>query len=638
MNHPISLFACAALTAWVALSACGDAGTTGAADVVADSIAPDTLAGDDAVADVPDAEDAADGDATTARWHVILQDLPAALLSVSGDAAGEVWFTGADKGDGPWVVRGHAGTFARVDLRAADPDGGHVWWSAAPDDSGRFLVGEGGRVFRWDSATEAVTRVPTDTDATLYGAWGASGDEVWAVGGYVHPRSGPPTVVRVHDGEGVAVTDLPAGLGAQTTLFKVWGAAADDVWVVGEAGTVLHWDGAAWSLDVLSGAPRLVTLHGASADDMVVVGGSSQALILERAAGGAWTDASPGPYALLNGVYVAPGGDAIAVGVLGQTFSRAGGVWTPSVDLPLMRDWHAAWIDARGDTWIVGGNLLSAATFDAGTVLRRGPSRDDLPVGPVTPLPVLHGDGEPDADVSEPDDVVEAPPEVIDDTTPADTAAPEDTAASEVIEDIGPSDTSVADTSVADTSVADTSVADTSVADTSVADTSVADTSTVEDPGLDLGWLTGSTIFTPFTAGEAVEIVQGEQGLIHLELAVRFPWAGVATPDPTILACKDSVAFQHDVSSCGQCPCTAVTAIDARSFVDAAEVGKVQTAGYPVSLLSPGIYQTYSLQVVFVSADAAPLVGATDTLRVTIILPDGEQRTREVTLTLKDDF
>jgi hypothetical protein len=613
--HPIVSFARAALAASVALSACGDAGTTAAdialADVVADSAAPDTVAADAAAGDVDDAAYTADADATAPSWHVVLQGLPAALLSVSGGAAGEVWFTGADKGDGPWVVRGHAGTFTRVDLRAADPDGGHLWWSAAPDDSGRFLVGEGGRIFRWDAASEAVARVPTDTDATLYGVWGASADEAWAVGGYVHPRSGPPTVVRIHDGEGVAVVDLPAGLGAGTTLFKVWGAAADDVWVVGEAGTVLHWDGAAWSLDVLPGAPRLVTLHGGSADDMVVVGGSSQALILERAAGGAWTDASPGPYALLNGVYVAPGGDAIAAGVLGQTFARAGGVWTPSVDLPLTRDWHAAWIDARGDRWIVGGNLLSAATFDAGTALRYGPARDDLPAGPVTPLPVVHGDAEPDADVSAPADVVEAPHEVVDDTTPADTAPSDDAAPSEVIEDIGPTDTAPADT---------------------------ADTAAVEDPGLALGWLTGSTIFTPFAADEAIEIVQGPQGGIHVEIAVRLPWAGVATPTAAVTACDTAAKIQQGVSSCGQCPCTAITAIDARSFVGGVEVGSFVTAGYPVSLLSPGVYQTFSLPVIFDSDDAAPLVGSVDTLRVTITLPSGEQRSHEVTLTLRDDF
>jgi len=35
--------------------------------------------------------------------------------------------------------------------------------------------------------------------------------------------------------------------GTKDYLWAVWGAAANDVWAVGEAGVMAHWTGTAWS-------------------------------------------------------------------------------------------------------------------------------------------------------------------------------------------------------------------------------------------------------------------------------------------------------------------------------------------------------------------------------------------------------
>ena len=45
---------------------------------------------------------------------------------------------------------------------------------------------------------------------------------------------------------------LPQGYG----LYGVWGSAADDVWAVGDGGTLLHWDGFAWTRADLGRASR----------------------------------------------------------------------------------------------------------------------------------------------------------------------------------------------------------------------------------------------------------------------------------------------------------------------------------------------------------------------------------------------
>ena len=179
-----------ALLASLALAACGvdaiESPDTGRAEDTVDARV-DTRVGD---ADVVPGEPA---------WSVSLQDLPAALLSVWGRSWDDLWAVGADKGDGtgPWVIHGTSDGFARLDMRPADPDGGAIWWAFGPDASSVYFVGEGGRIFLHNPLSGELDKLDSGTDATLYGIWGADGDELWAVGGYVHPRTGPPTIVRI---------------------------------------------------------------------------------------------------------------------------------------------------------------------------------------------------------------------------------------------------------------------------------------------------------------------------------------------------------------------------------------------------------------------------------------------------------
>ncbi len=49
-------------------------------------------------------------------------------------------------------------------------------------------------------------------------------------------------------------------------LYGVWGAAPDDVWAVGDHGTVIHWNGSDWSVTPVPFAPtsrpRLRSISG----------------------------------------------------------------------------------------------------------------------------------------------------------------------------------------------------------------------------------------------------------------------------------------------------------------------------------------------------------------------------------------
>ena len=116
---------------------------------------------------------------------------------------------------------------------------------------------------------------------TLFGIWGTSAGDIWAVGGNPTDESGGG-VVWHFDGITWSVVDLSALLpGGVPTLYKVWGRSATDVYAVGRSGTILHYDGA--QLDTAWRAIRRRRCSPCTATTTLVVatGGLSNAVILE---------------------------------------------------------------------------------------------------------------------------------------------------------------------------------------------------------------------------------------------------------------------------------------------------------------------------------------------------------------------
>lgn len=104
-------------------------------------------------------------------------------------------------------------------------------------------------------------------EGVFLSAWGADADDVWVVGG--QPDEG---AVMRGSGTSFDAFDLPAG----TPLLNwVHGSAADDVWVGGIEGTLLHWDGAVWTDHDLGVDEAVWGVHAASRDEAWAVGGES---------------------------------------------------------------------------------------------------------------------------------------------------------------------------------------------------------------------------------------------------------------------------------------------------------------------------------------------------------------------------
>src|SRR5690606_31695193 len=80
------------------------------------------------------------------------------------------------------------------------------------------------------------TEMASAAGSGLEAVWGASPDEVFAVG-----LSG---VIQRFDGTSWSVQ----ATGTTSSLRDVWGSSEDDVWAVGGLGALLHYDGASWDL------------------------------------------------------------------------------------------------------------------------------------------------------------------------------------------------------------------------------------------------------------------------------------------------------------------------------------------------------------------------------------------------------
>jgi hypothetical protein len=180
-----------------------------------------------------------------------------------------VWVAGADD---VWVVGGY-GDGAVMHRQGdgwdyfSDPTSqtlfegeqfGGLWGS----DDGTLFAGGGQGLYVHDG--NEWSRVPNaDGPGHLIDElWGFSPTDVWMVG--------EMGTIRHYDGVSVERVTSPT----TEHLRSIWGAAPDDIWAVGDKGALLHYDGVAWeSLDI--GIPPQVSGGSAKLDVTSVWGFSA---------------------------------------------------------------------------------------------------------------------------------------------------------------------------------------------------------------------------------------------------------------------------------------------------------------------------------------------------------------------------
>jgi hypothetical protein len=138
-----------------------------------------------------------------------------------------------------------------------------LWGSS---DSDVLAVGVFG-VSRWRGSAWANAGDNNVTQAS--GVWGFSATDAWVVGDF--------GTLAHWDGTGWTDT-LPMNDNFEMDHASVWGAAPDDVWAAGSGGAISHWNGTVWSqiqVGTFPYYPFLNKVHGSSANDVWAVGLSS---------------------------------------------------------------------------------------------------------------------------------------------------------------------------------------------------------------------------------------------------------------------------------------------------------------------------------------------------------------------------
>jgi hypothetical protein len=282
-------------------------------------------------------------DATGAGW----------LLSVAGSSDSDLWALGGRPGDG--AMQHFDGTaWSPVALPEGTPlmDWVHVW---AADSA--LAVGDLGTALVYDGQTWRAEA--TTTTQNLWGTWGPSPDQVWAVGGNSETEA-DATVLRREDGVWRTETLPTLTRPGVDAFFKVWGTAADDVWIVGRRGAILHWDGATYTEFDAGTGQDLIAVWGTGPDHVAAVGGRNNG-ILAVWDGQTWTSHALGAMPGLNGVWTRARGAIHVAGGRGTlaVLDESGAV-VRDLTVETETDLHAVFGLPSGRLTGVGGNFLFA--------------------------------------------------------------------------------------------------------------------------------------------------------------------------------------------------------------------------------------------------------------------------------------
>lgn len=280
------------------------------------------------------------------------------VCSVPGSR--ELWAVGGTTAQGG-LLRYDGAAWSKVPVAPGTP---LLNWCHATAANDVMFVGSKGTALRWDGAT--MTSLPVPTTQDLWGVWGAAAGDRWAVGG-AGMKDGDATILHW---DGVAWTPSPVPPLKRARVYqflKVWGTAADDVYVVGQRGVVLRWDGAAWTELFVGASDDLVSLWGTGPNRIVAVGGRANGIV-STWDGTSWHTENLAPLPGLNGVWMRSP-DVIHVAGNYGTLATVDFATRKVVDqppAPTRLDFHAVHGDAAGRLWAVGGNLASAnpSTFE----------------------------------------------------------------------------------------------------------------------------------------------------------------------------------------------------------------------------------------------------------------------------------
>lgn len=249
------------------------------------------------------------------KFHASFQD-------VDGASASDIIAVG-----GSTIIRYDGDSWSRMqeDTNAWLTD---VWNSAT---YGKWVVGHDGTVLEYDG-TLWDSKGGFPSNVNLNGVWAGTTAEMSSTSmsqtGMMKPaQSADPTDNVYMVGNGGTIWHYDGHdftlqtSGTNEDLQDVWGASPTDVFAVG-SGVILHYDGSSWSAMDSGFSRELKDVYGTSASNVYAVGQFGKVLHYD---GSSWSEMWMNTVDTLHGVWCLPDGESFAVGDGGMILHHKGG-------------------------------------------------------------------------------------------------------------------------------------------------------------------------------------------------------------------------------------------------------------------------------------------------------------------------
>ncbi len=252
-----------------------------------------------------------------------------------------------------------------------------IWGSSSKDI---FVVGAEGTILHNDGM--AWSNMSLESRHALYSIWGSSESDVYAVGesGLVlhyngsdwtpvdaatiemlRDVTGTESDVLAVDSSGVILSDsLVNSTVSGVALRSIWGSSGSDIFVAGEAGSVLHYGGFSWTAMESVTKHMLNGIWGSSGTDVFAVGENGAIIHYD---GITWSVMDSGTTETLQSVWGTTCSDVFAVGTNGLVLHYNGTGWTPvtSGKSGILND---VWVSSTSEMYAVGedGIIISGTS------------------------------------------------------------------------------------------------------------------------------------------------------------------------------------------------------------------------------------------------------------------------------------
>lgn len=208
--------------------------------------------------------------------------------------------------------------------------------SIAGTSSDDVWASAGAAMLHWDG--RAWTQKRTDAAGTLRKARALSRSDAWAVG-----EAG--SVLRWNGSDW-----LQSHPSTNADFLAVWPSAADDVWL-SDAQELEHFNGQSWAP---VGVQGLRAIHGLAGDDVLGISGNG-ANALVRWDGERWSAPQPIANVELTGLWRASPDEGWAIGMLGTLVHSTSSGWS-AVSAGIDKGMRAVWGSGPQDVW-AGGEM-----------------------------------------------------------------------------------------------------------------------------------------------------------------------------------------------------------------------------------------------------------------------------------------